>query len=193
MSTTPRMPARTDPPHNPRGGGLRCEGPEPLPQLYPDCYDEEKVELVFDLICDNVSMDKACREHGLSGRSLRRWVERDTPAGIKERYEEVQRLRADKLLDLAMEVADGPDEDEMAALVRAAGGDAKALKALVLGRAQHDRLKVDTIKWAAAKLFPRRFGEKVELGGEVGHKVAFEGMSDAELVVIAQRHIGGGQ
>ena len=44
------------------------------------------------------------------------------------------------------------------------GGKSKA--AFNHGKVQRDRLKCDSLKWTASRLFPKRYGDKMELLGQ---------------------------
>jgi hypothetical protein len=72
------------------------------------------------------------------------WLKADN--GFSEQYEAAAQERAHALAEEALEIAD----------------DA----ALAPENVQAARLRVDTRKWFASKLAPKRYGDKVSLGSE---------------------------
>ncbi len=48
--------------------------------------------------------------------------------------------------------------------------DKDGKKALDHEHVQRSRLRVDTRKWAAGKLAPKRYGDKLNLGGTLGRR-----------------------
>jgi hypothetical protein len=95
-----------------------------------------------------------------SGKSLRSLCEADDwmpaastfllwageDAALAERYARAREARADVLAEEVLEIADD-DQNKIAE------------------NANHARIKIDARKWAAAKMNPRRYGDKVAVGG----------------------------
>ncbi len=69
-------------------------------------------------------------------------------------------MQADALFDEALEIADDASGDWTA--------DKDGKKTLDHEHVQRSRLRVDTRKWAAGKLAPKRYGDKLNLGGTLG-------------------------
>lgn len=91
--------------------------------------------------------------------TLRRWIQAD--AERRELFAEARRERAhtifDELEDIIAEAMDCRDKVQIQAY----------------------RLKIDTYKWAAAKLFPREYGERLQT--EVSGELKTGTLSDDEL------------
>jgi hypothetical protein len=79
---------------------------------------------------------------------------------FRKQYAHARELQADALFDESLDIADDmerdlvPDEKEET-VVR---GNGVAV--------QRARLRVDTRKWMASKLAPKRYGDKLELSGD---------------------------
>ena len=78
---------------------------------------------------------------------------------LAERYRAAQELRADALADEIVALADEP----MPAGLQ--GAEASAW-------VQQMRLRVDSRKWTASRLFPRQWGDRVEVGVDVAARIS---------------------
>lgn len=78
---------------------------------------------------------------------------------LAERYRAAQELRADALADEIVALADEP----MPAGLQ--GTEASAWVQLM-------RLRVDARKWTASRLFPRQWGDRVEVGVDVAARIS---------------------
>jgi hypothetical protein len=94
---------------------------------------------------------------------------RDHP-DLAARYREAQEERADTLADQIVAVAEEPIPAGLS------GPEASAW-------AQRQRLRVDAMKWTAAKLRPRTWGDRVEVGLEVDARISIS----AALAAAEQR------
>lgn len=124
-------------------------------------------------------MAKFCEERGLKYTTMQEWIWKNPDRTA--RYERAREERADYLFDEIVAIA-----DESCVETKYDGEDVKlVLDATAVAR---NRLRVDTRKWAAAKLRPRAYGDKTttELTGPNGGPmqmaaVTLTGLSDAEL------------
>lgn len=89
--------------------------------------------------------------------ALKRAVRQDPD--LERRYRDAQEARADALADEIAALVDQPIPESMR------GADASAW-------VQQQRLRVDTKKWLACKLFPKRWGDKVEVAVEVDQRIS---------------------
>jgi hypothetical protein len=108
-------------------------------------------EPLADEICERVAAGERLAaiytaETGPSRVTVLRWLAEHE--GFRQSYQLAREARADRYADEIIAIADGAGED---------------------ANVQRDRLRVDTRKWAAAKLAPGKYGEKVqtELSGAV--------------------------
>ena len=89
--------------------------------------------------------------------ALKRAVRQDPD--LERRYRDALEARADALADEIAALVDQPIPESMR------GADASAW-------VQQQRLRVDTKKWLACKLFPKRWGDKVEVAVEVDQRIS---------------------
>lgn len=116
--------------------------------------------------------------NGFAYSTLREWIDADK--GRADKYARAREDRADKLADEIVAIS---DEVEVAA--RYDGEDVKlAMDAAAVAR---NRLRVDARKWVAAKLKPRTYGDKIELGGEVGLRSLPDDQLKAEIARLSAK------
>ncbi len=94
-----------------------------------------------------------------------RWLGDDKRANFRDQYVRAREMQADALFDEALAIADDGSGDWTV--------DKDGKKALDHEHVQRSRLRVDTRKWAAGKLAPKRYGDKLQHTGEGGGPVTF--------------------
>jgi hypothetical protein len=114
----------------------------------PSAFTEELAEEICDRIAKGESVKEICadKESGwLPGEStIYRWLQENEP--FRERYALAREAQADGKFDAAWSIASAATPDNV----------------------QVARLQVDTIKWQAAKLSPKKYGDSVKIDGAVG-------------------------
>lgn len=142
--------------------------------------------------------DKLCEEL-VEGRSLRRiCLDDDMPAAstifkwlkqnedFAEQYARAREAQADTLADEIVDIADDGSNDYMGEDEKY-NGDAVA----------RSRLRVEARKWVAAKLKPKKYGEKLDLtsGGDKlpSSSVDVSGLSEAALRELAALGVKDGE
>lgn len=111
-----------------------------------------------------------CKERGINYTTFLKFICADP-----SRSEMYARGREDRADVLADEIVAISDETEVVAKTRANGEVVLELDPTAV---QRNKLRVDARKWAASKLKPRTYGDKLELGGTVNHKA----ISDEQLL-----------
>jgi len=115
---------------------------------------------------------------GVSWETMMAWIDAD-PSRI-ERYARAREAQADKMAEDILALADisrigtktttKPD------------GSVETVTSDMVDRA---RLQIDARKWLAAKMAPKKYGERLELAGELALKKSAADMTDDELLAIA--------
>ena len=119
-------------------------------------YSQEVADSVLALLAEGKSLIKAAKESGTSASSVYDWMELNPQ--FAEEYAQV-RARAYRML--ADEIIEISDEAEVEAKYQ--GDEVKLdLSATAVAR---NRLRVDSRKWMLAKMLPKVYGDKLELGG----------------------------
>lgn len=127
-------------------------------------------EAVVAHICEQLvrgrSLRSICRDDaGMPALgSVMRWL--DTDAAFRERYARARELQADTLVDEILEIADDGHNDTYVDDQGRVRTDHDAIA--------RSRLRVDARKWIAAKMRPRKYGDRLTLEptGERGEPVA---------------------
>jgi len=116
-------------------------------------FDQSKADAICARMVEGESLRKASTAEGVSAAWLLKWVAMDEHAALREQYARAMQARADAKFEELDEVS----EDAVAAetAVQVAGL----------------RLKADNIKWMTGKMHPKKYGDKLELAGEMHHKV----------------------
>jgi hypothetical protein len=90
------------------------------------------------------------------------WCWRNDDPIIFAAYADAQEARAERLADEIVEVADEKPNHFV---------DEKGRERIDPGSVAHQKLRVDTRRWVAAKLLPKRYGEYLDIGGKLGIEI----------------------
>jgi hypothetical protein len=105
---------------------------------------------VFDAIADGASLKSALRQ--VTPSPSYAWAKktlRNDP-DLHAQYREAQQDRADRLAEQIIELADTPMPEDLEGKERSAW-------------VQHLRVQIEARKWTAAKLYPRIYGERLDV------------------------------
>lgn len=107
----------------------------------PSDYTEEIADRICDLIADGKGLREICRGEGMPGRrTVLDWLNDDSKGDFRARYARAREAQGDFLDEEMQSVADTATPET----------------------AHVARLRVDTMKWRASKLAPKKYGDKVE-------------------------------
>lgn len=104
-------------------------------------YDAEAVAAILADVSAGNSLRRACAKHDMDHSTLLRWVREDEPPGLANQYAHAREQQAHALADGIVDMAMDPD--------------AKADPNLL-------RVRLDAAKWAASKILPRVYGDRIE-------------------------------
>lgn len=141
-------------------------------------YDRSTVvPAILDRIANGESLRSVCRSEGMPATStVMEWMAED--AAVAEQYARAMVARADyhfeKCIEIASQRPEMVDADEGGDTNHKAGGSR-----MDTGCVAWQRLQLDAHKWAASKLAPKKYADKLDLthadptGGPVGIRVLF--------------------
>lgn len=143
-------------------------------------YKAEERGRLYDLICEQVSkgvpLRKICERHESlpSLSTVMKWLTED--AAFSEQYTRAREEQADYIADQIVEIADAP------VVEHSLPDDEDGSKARVADRLEMERRRqqIEARKWVAAKLKPKVYGDKLDLGGSVAVTLSDEQL-DARL------------
>lgn len=113
----------------------------------PSDYLPEVAADICSLLADGESLRKVCERPGMPNKAtVFRWLAQR--AEFRDQYAKATETRADAIFEDMFDIADSVNE-EAAAVAKA-------------------RLRIDTRKWALARMNPKKYGDKVSQ--EIDHK-----------------------
>lgn len=123
----------------------------------PSTYSPDLAAAICAELADGRSLRSVCRDDGMPDRAtVFRWLAAHQE--FRDQYARAKDEAADALADDILEIADDGRNDWM----ERAGGDAGAGWTLNGEHIQRSRVRIDARKWIAAKLKPKKYGDKVE-------------------------------
>jgi hypothetical protein len=131
-----------------------------MPAGRPTKYTPKVAQLICDLLADGKSLIQITSLQEMPGETtVRMWLRRH--AEFRRDYARARRWQARYYAEQMIEIADDVSED--------ATGELRMPNAVAVNRA---KLRIDTRKWIAAKLLPKKYGDsqtlKAEHSGSVG-------------------------
>lgn len=122
----------------------------------PSDYTDALAEEICRRVAEGDALHKICKEANFpSGTTVYNWFKSNP--GFLEKYALAREERADKIAEEILEIADDGKNDTY----RDSDGNV-VVDHDVLGRS---KLRIDARKWAAGKMAPKKYGDKVAIGG----------------------------
>lgn len=116
---------------------------------------------VLSRIAEGESLRSICADEGTPSKStFLKWVSEDPE--LSDQYARAMEQRADSLFDEMFSIADDATNDWM----EREGEDDEAYR-LNGEHVQRSRLRIDTRKWALARMNPKKYGDKQEINSKV--------------------------
>lgn len=153
----------------------------------PSVFTEAVAKTICEKLCSGKSLRTICDGDDMPGQTtVFRWLASNDE--FRKQYAHAREVQADTLADETLDIADDGRNDWMEKL----GKEGEAVGWQVNGEAvARSRLRVDQRKWYASKLAPKKYGEKLAIGGaddlpaiKQDHKYALT--TDALLAIAAQ-------
>ena len=156
----------------------------PKPPGRPSIYTPELATQICTHIADGKSLRTIGAMDGMPHQAtIMAWLDGSKPE-FSEQYARAHEAYADKLAEETLTIADDSSQDTY---VDADGNVKTDTEAI-----QRSKLRVDTRKWLASKKAPRKYGDKVAIGGadDLGPvQTVNREMTDAERAVRLSRAI----
>lgn len=150
----------------------------------PSIYTSELAAQICTHIADGKSLRTIGAMDGMPHQAtIMAWLDGSKPE-FSEQYARAHEAYADKLAEETLTIADDSSQDTY---VDADGNVKTDTEAI-----QRSKLRVDTRKWLASKKAPRKYGDKVAIGGadDLGPvQTVTKEMTDAERAVRLSRAI----
>lgn len=129
----------------------------------------KKQQKIADTICGHMeagmSLREACKQDGtVSKTAFGKWLAKEGNEALIAQYVRASESRADAVFEEIFEISDNGKNDWMQR-----NGEGDAGYALNGEHVQRSRLRVDARKWALSKMMPKKYGDKLQLGGDPDH------------------------
>lgn len=139
----------------------------------PSDYTPELDRLICERIAAGESLSAICRDESMPHRdTVYNW--RGTNQAFSDRYTRAVEDRAEKLAEEILTISDDDSGDFGFRKVKNEDGESAEVF-IDKDNIQRARLRVDSRKWIASKLFPKKYGDKVqnEVTGEGGKPIEY--------------------
>lgn len=152
-----------------------------MPKGRPTTYTPELADLICERLAAGESMRSVSRDESMPCMStLFKWLREKED--FSQQYAKAKEESADALVEDMLDIADNQVEQPLIVDGQPVKVDGKTVMIKDGPSVQHARLRVDTRKWAASKLKPKKYGDKLDLnhGGNlsVSFNMGFTGKSD---------------
>lgn len=125
----------------------------------PSTFTQKLADSICERIAEGESLRTICATPDMPSRmSVFRWLADENRAAFRDQYARAREEQADFYAESIVEIA---DECEIEASYK---GEEVVLDVSSSAIARN-RLRVDARKWYASKLAPKKYGDKLELGG----------------------------
>lgn len=120
-------------------------------------YDREACSnFIISKIEEGLSLFKACEFEGMPAiGTFSGWMNEDKD--LSERYARAREIRSDRLFEQMLDIA---NNEHLTEIINETPNGATITR---LDHDKHRRLQIDTIKWAIAKMAPKKYGDKIDV------------------------------
>jgi len=128
-------------------------------------YKKEEITKIVDEVCDRLEKGESLRnilkdDHLCSNSTFYSFIDNDETK--LEQYTRAKKYYAEKMFEDLLDIADGSENDVII--------DADGNKQVNHNVIQRDRLRIDTRKWHLSKLYPKKYGDKLDVTSD-GEKI----------------------
>lgn len=120
----------------------------------------KKTDALVKKFCDGLTEGKSalmmCSECEISWQTLSQWLQHDED--FREKYRVAREVQADYLAEQTLDIA---DEDPLLAITAQGGANDGDVIRVDGAAVQHQKLRIDTRKWYASIVAPRKYGTRV--------------------------------
>jgi len=168
-----------------KGKSNESKKPQSRPSASPkkvlcrDRLDEIGIEALCEFIADGNSMNEFCRQNEFTHATVLTWIDDPDQPERAKRYARAREVRADKLVEEIMSISDDGRNDTYV--------DDNGNKKTDWDIVARSKLRVDSRKWFASKLAPKKYGDRQIISGDPeaplggSAKIDLSALSDAEL------------
>ena len=132
-----------------------------MPAGRPTDYTPELTDIICERLASGESMRSISRDEGMPVMStLFLWLRKHDE--FSEQYAKAKEESADALVEDMLDIADNQVSQPLIVNGEPVEVDGKVIETRDGPAVQHAKLRVDTRKWAASKLKPKKYGDRIE-------------------------------
>jgi hypothetical protein len=147
-------------------------------------YTEELADRICDLVSNGVNLRKVCRIDGMpSWRTVYDWVVAHPE--FATRLARARELGYDSLAEEALEISNTPHLGQKKVYSSGAGDEEDSMTVTEDDMLGHRKLQIETRLKLLAVWDPKRYGNKVQLGGDPGNPIKIEAQVEADTYLAA--------
>jgi len=147
-------------------------------------YTEELADRICDLVSNGVNLRKVCRIDGMpSWRTVYDWVVAHPE--FATRLARARELGYDSLAEEALEISNTPHLGQKKVYSSGAGDEEDSMTVTEDDMLGHRKLQIETRLKLLAVWDPKRYGNKVQLGGDGGVPIKIEAQVEADTYLAA--------
>lgn len=155
----------------------------------PSTFNQKIADEICERLADGESLRKICLDERMPGRrTVLDWLDDDAHLNFRAKYARAREAQADLLAEEIVQIADTPQIGTKS-VSKATGTEITEGDMI-----EHRRLQVLARQWYAAKLAPKKYGDKVDLnhGGQDGNPIKTESKVTLSAEEAYKRLIDGG-
>jgi len=127
----------------------------------PSRFDQETADAICERLISGESLRSICETEGMPDKAtVCRWLAANEP--FRDQYARAREMQADILADETLDIADDGRNDWMEKYGKDGEQVGWQVNQEAIGRS---RLRLDARRWYASKLAPKKYGDKLAVGG----------------------------
>lgn len=150
----------------------------------PSSFSKKLADTICERIISGESLSSICRSEGMPDKvTVCRWLSRRDE--FRNQYARAREMQTELMADELLDIADDGRNDWMERQY----GDT-TVEVVNQEAVQRSKLRVDTRKWIAAKLLPKKFGDAVDLKHSGKVDLSIERMTDEQIEHELGKYLG---
>ena len=143
----------------------------------PSTYTDDIASGICERIAEGESLRSICRDEDTPAlRTVMKWLSDGNHEPFVQQYVRAREAQADRMAEDILAIADEGINDK--------SKDDNGREIVNHDVIARSRLRVDARKWLASKMAPKKYGERLELAGEVNTNTLTDDQIDAKLSAL---------
>ncbi|MDG3577135.1 terminase small subunit protein [Rhizobium sp. YJ-22] len=127
-------------------------------------FTQEIADAICDRLASGLSLRAVCRNKAMPSKStVFKWLAQN--AAFADQYARAREAQADTFVDEMVAIADTPKIGQKTKRT----GDGK-VEVTTFDMTEHRRLQIETRKWVAARMRPKKYGDRIDVDQKTTHE-----------------------